>query len=223
MPFSRWAGVSQLPYDLMVYYEVFMMSGHVALCSQCNYCTLLRLCTHIATTLHLFNGLFSRTAWVSRHQKGNRKPFWILLEQEMMGWQWHQQMQIICTSLQTDNHASTSPLEFYTRRNKNVAVEINIGKEACSSITDTVIMYVAWLQGARLISWHLVYFTCPVPTITLCLHNTVCSVKCGKKVVSVWSSSNSELVVPTTRRITDGHSPPPQLIYRSHDLSLKLL
>jgi len=25
---------------------------------------------------------FSRTTWVSRHQKG--KPFWILLEQEMM-------------------------------------------------------------------------------------------------------------------------------------------
>jgi len=60
--------------------------------------------------LHLFNGLFSRTTWVSRHQKGN--PFWILLEQEMMGWQWHQldHMQIICTSLHTDNHASTSPL-----------------------------------------------------------------------------------------------------------------
>jgi len=40
---------------------------------------------------------------------------WILLEQEMMGWQWNQldHMQIICTSLQTDNHASTSPLSFY--------------------------------------------------------------------------------------------------------------
>jgi len=35
-----------------------------------------------------FNGLFSRTTWVSRHQKG--KPFWILLEQEMMGRHWHQ-------------------------------------------------------------------------------------------------------------------------------------
>ena len=50
---------------------------------------------------------------LSWHQKG--KPIWILLEQEMMGWQWHQldHMQIICTSLQTDNHASTSPLSFY--------------------------------------------------------------------------------------------------------------
>ena len=38
--------------------------------------------------LHPFNGLFSRTTWVCQHQKG--KPFWILLEQEMMGWQWHQ-------------------------------------------------------------------------------------------------------------------------------------
>ena len=39
-----------------------------------------------------------RTMLVSRHQKGN--PFWILLEQEMMGWQWHQldHMQIICTT-----------------------------------------------------------------------------------------------------------------------------
>ena len=62
--------------------------------------------------LHPFSGLFPRTTWVSRYQKG--KPFWILLEQEMMGWQWHQldHMQIICTLLQTDNNASTSPLSF---------------------------------------------------------------------------------------------------------------
>jgi len=59
--------------------------------------------------MHMFNGLFSTTTWVSRLQKG--KPFSILLEQEMMGWQWHQQdhMQIICALLQKDNHASTPP------------------------------------------------------------------------------------------------------------------
>jgi len=58
--------------------------------------------------LRPFNSFFPRTTWVSWHQKG--KPFWILLEQEMMGWQWHQldHMQSICTSLQTDNHGSTS-------------------------------------------------------------------------------------------------------------------
>ena len=56
---------------------------------------------------------FFRTTWASRHQKG--KPFWILLEQEMMGWQRHQldHMQVICTLFQTDNHASTLPLSFY--------------------------------------------------------------------------------------------------------------
>jgi len=56
---------------------------------------------------------FSRTTWVSQHQKG--KPFGILLEQEVMGWQWHQldHMQIICTSFQTNNYASTLPLSFY--------------------------------------------------------------------------------------------------------------
>jgi len=34
---------------------------------------------------------------------------------EIMGWQWHQldHIQIICISLQTDNHASTSPISFY--------------------------------------------------------------------------------------------------------------
>jgi len=33
----------------------------------------------------------------------------------MMEWQWHQldHMQIICASLHTDDHASTSPLSFY--------------------------------------------------------------------------------------------------------------
>ena len=63
-----------------------------------------------------FNGLFSRTTWVGRYQKD--KPFRILLKQEMTGWQWHRlnHMQIICTSLQTDNHASTSSLHIFTGR-----------------------------------------------------------------------------------------------------------
>jgi len=46
----------------------------------------------------------------------NVKPIWILTKQEMTGWQWHQldHVQIICTLLQTDNHVSTSPLNFVT-------------------------------------------------------------------------------------------------------------
>jgi len=37
------------------------------------------------------------------------------MKQEMMRWQWHQlnHTQIICTSLQTDNHTSTSSISFY--------------------------------------------------------------------------------------------------------------
>jgi len=68
-------------------------------------------CTHAHT--HTFNGLFSRTTWIRWHQKD--KPFWILLKQEMMRWQWHQldHMQIICATLQTDNHASTSITQFF--------------------------------------------------------------------------------------------------------------
>jgi len=68
--------------------------------------------TTTTTTTTSISRLFSTKTWVSRHQKG--KPFWILLEQEMMGWQWHQldHMQIVCISLQTDNHASISALGF---------------------------------------------------------------------------------------------------------------
>jgi len=37
------------------------------------------------------------------------------MKQEIAGWQWYQldHRQIICTSLQTDNHKSTSSLIFY--------------------------------------------------------------------------------------------------------------
>jgi len=40
------------------------------------------------------------------------KPSWILVKQEVMGWQWHEldHMQIICSSLQTGNHVNTSSL-----------------------------------------------------------------------------------------------------------------
>ena len=72
------------------------------------------------TVLHLpasllqqpFNGLFSRTTWVSRYQKGKTNlDFTGARDSE---WQWLQlgHMQV-CTSLQTDNHANTPPLVFY--------------------------------------------------------------------------------------------------------------
>jgi len=64
-------------------------SVHSALCECLHYGRhSLHACKWYCLLLHPFNGLFTRTTLVSWHQKG--KPFWILLEQEMMGWQWHQ-------------------------------------------------------------------------------------------------------------------------------------
>jgi len=66
---------------------------------------------HTHTHTHTFNGRFSRTTRVSRYQKG--KTSLDLTEARDSEWQWHQlgHMQV-CTSFQTDNHASTSPLSF---------------------------------------------------------------------------------------------------------------
>ena len=60
---------------------------------------------------HTFNGPLSRTTRVSRHHKG--KTNLDFTEARDSEWQWHQlgHMQV-CTSLQTDNHASTPPLSF---------------------------------------------------------------------------------------------------------------
>ena len=63
------------------------------------------------THTHPFNGPLSGTTRVSRYQKGKTSlDFTGARDSE---WQWHQlgHMQV-CTSLQTDNHASTSPLSF---------------------------------------------------------------------------------------------------------------
>jgi len=63
------------------------------------------------THTHLFNGPLSGTAWVSRYQKS--KTNLDFNEARDSEWQWHQlgHMQV-CTSLQSDNHASTPPLSF---------------------------------------------------------------------------------------------------------------
>ena len=64
------------------------------------------------THTHMFNGPFSGTTRVSRYQKG--KTNLDFTETRDSEWQWHQlgHMQV-CTSLQTDNYASTPPLSFY--------------------------------------------------------------------------------------------------------------
>ena len=65
------------------------------------------------TYIHPFNGPLCRTTRVSWYQKG--KANMDFTEAKDSEWQWHQlgRMQV-CTSLQTDNHASTPPLIFFT-------------------------------------------------------------------------------------------------------------
>ena len=65
--------------------------------------------------LQPFSSLFSRTTWVGRYQKGKTSlDLNEARDDGVLGWQWHQldHMQIICTSLQTDNHVNTSSLFF---------------------------------------------------------------------------------------------------------------
>ena len=68
---------------------------------------------HIHT--HLFNGPLSGTTWVGQYQQGKTKLDFT--EARDSEWYWHQlgHMQV-CTSLQTDNHASTPPLSCFTGR-----------------------------------------------------------------------------------------------------------
>ena len=70
-----------------------------------------RLFHIIVTHTRPFNGPLSGTTQVSRYQKG--KTNLDFTEARDSEWQWHQlgHMQV-CTSPQTDNHASTSLLSF---------------------------------------------------------------------------------------------------------------
>jgi len=67
---------------------------------------------HTHTYTHPFNGPLSGTTQVSRYQKGQTNLDFT--EARNSEWQWHQldHMQV-CTSLETDNYASTPPLSFY--------------------------------------------------------------------------------------------------------------
>ena len=70
-------------------------------------------CANVSTDSHThpFNGPLSRTTQVSRYQKG--KTNLDFAEARDSEWQWHQLGRVqVCTSLQTDNHASTPPISF---------------------------------------------------------------------------------------------------------------
>jgi len=74
--------------------------------------TVLKASVWCLSHTHPFNGPFSGTTQVSRCQKGRTNLYFT--EARDSEWQWHQlgHMQV-CTSLQTDNHASNPPLKFF--------------------------------------------------------------------------------------------------------------
>ena len=85
--------------------------GHTgrATCCQSKSCQRRHNCihkvTHTHTHTHPFNGPLSRT---TRYQKG--KTNLVFTEARDSEWHWHQLGHLqVCTSLQTDNHASTLP------------------------------------------------------------------------------------------------------------------
>ena len=85
---------------------VSLSTAHAHVCECCHFTY--PICTHTHTRL---TALFSGTTQVSWYQKG--KTNLDFTEARDSEWQWHQlgHMQV-CTSLQTDNHASTTTTQF---------------------------------------------------------------------------------------------------------------
>ena len=108
--FSWRRSVRDLPHPLR---SDFLLLRHCHL--ACHHprpvCHLLLPITLMDTHTHPFNGPLSGTTRLSRYQKG--KTNMDFTEARDSEWQWHQlgHMQV-CTSLQTDNYASTAPLSF---------------------------------------------------------------------------------------------------------------
>jgi len=77
------------------------------------------------------------------------KPIWILMNQEMMGWQRYQPdlRKIICTSLHTDNHSSTSTLNFL-QAGCSFWCPTNSVKALKASTQDSVKHYLMWTKQA---------------------------------------------------------------------------
>jgi len=76
---------------------------------------------------HPFYGPLSGTTQVSRYQKG--KTNLDFTEAKESEWQWHPlgHMQV-CTSLQTENHASIPPLSFFYRPDALPATQPTVSK-----------------------------------------------------------------------------------------------
>ena len=93
-------------------------------------CTEQQQQTDRQTDRHPFNGHFSRILWVNRYQKV--KPIWILMKHDTMEWQWHQidHMQMICTSLETDNRVNHNHIiQFFYRPDALLDAQPTVSKQ----------------------------------------------------------------------------------------------
>ena len=113
---------------------------------------------HTHTHTHPFNGPLSRTTRVSRYQKC--KTNLDFTEARNSEWHWHQlgHMQV-CTSLQTDNHASTPPLVFL--------------QAGCPSGRPTNSVKVLKAHGQQLYQNQIVSLTSAAKTVSCCLSSAV--------------------------------------------------
>ena len=92
-----------------------------------------------------FNGLFSRAAPVGQYQQD--KPFWIFISRDdRMAVASAGLMQVICTSLLTDNYASTSSLKFFYERDALPVLEKGPLNECCCSCCCTIVIITLALQ-----------------------------------------------------------------------------
>jgi len=96
-----------------------------------------------------FNGHFSRTTWVSRYQKGKTNlDFTGARDSECM---WHQlgHMQV-CTSLQTDNHASTPPPQGGEVKKIKVLMARQTGIDQWRTLGGSVVEWLAcWTEAQK--------------------------------------------------------------------------
>ena len=117
--------------------------------------------THTHT--HPLNGPFSGTTRVSWYQKG--KTNLDFTEARDSEWQWHQMGRIqVCTSLQTDNHASTPSLSFLQARCPSCRSTNSVEalKASRSTWRQSLKLLFIWCTKvthcAMLVQWHLQQF-----------------------------------------------------------------
>ena len=98
-----------------------------------------------------------------------------------MGWQWHQpnHVQVICTSLHADNHASTSSLKFCTGWMPNqqcqstegiwLNLEVDVLMCACICYKEQKWLILHWLHDDSVLPLSVYFYWYSISTVILCL------------------------------------------------------